>query len=200
MLVVALNGSPQKKGNTSTLLEAALEGARRQKARTELVHISEILKDLKVPFCNQCSTPCEGACSKDNRLGEVFDLLRKADGLLIGSPVYFGTVSGQLKAFWDKTRILRKEKALLNVPGGALSVGAARFGGQENTLNAIFQMMLVQGMTVVGDGFYLEDCGHFGSCAQKPAEEDTKGLERARILGQRVAESAVTLSDLRHRS
>ncbi|MDI6688874.1 MAG: NAD(P)H-dependent oxidoreductase [Actinomycetota bacterium] len=38
---------------------------------------------------------------------EVFNLLKQADGVVLGSPVYFGTVSAQMKAFWDKTRDIR---------------------------------------------------------------------------------------------
>ena len=100
-------------------------------AQTELIHTQEVLKSVKVPFCTVCSAICTGACLKGTLMEEVLQKLREADGLLIGSPVYFGTVSGQLKAFWDKLRCLRSEKKLLNVVGGAVAVGASRFGGQE---------------------------------------------------------------------
>jgi multimeric flavodoxin WrbA len=117
--------------------------------------------------------------------------------VLLGSPVYFGTVSAQLKAFWDKSRILRKEKALLNVAGAAVAVGAARFGGQETTLKALFDMMLVQGMMVVGDGYSDADCGHHGGCGQAPASEDEFAIRRVRITGQRLAEVAAATMDIR---
>lgn len=199
MFIVALNGSPQMNGNTATLLQAALEEVRVRGADTELVHIGEVLKELKTPFCSLCANPCEGRCSQANRLGETFDLLRRANGVLVGSPVYFGTVSGQLKSFWDKTRILRKEKALLGIPGGALTAGAGRYGGQENVLNVIHHMMLVQGMTVVGDGFQEDDCGHFGVCAQSPVSGDPESLKRARVLARRVAEVAAKTTNLREK-
>lgn len=199
MLFVAVNGSPQKEGNTAKLLEQGLTRARQKGVETSLIQVSEVLRDSKHPFCVQCSEPCNGLCFQDNRLGEAYDLLRRADAVLIGSPVYFGTVSAQLKAFWDKTRLLRKEKALLNTVGGVVTAGAARFGGQETTANAIMHMMLVQGMTIVGDGYQEADCGHLGASAQKPAEADENGQRRVRILVDRMLEVAEVTMVLRQR-
>ena len=109
----------------------------------------------------------------------MFDLLRRADGILLGSPVYFGTVSAQLKSFWDKTRLLRREKYLINVVGGALAVGGSRFGGQETTLRALQDMMLCQGMIVVGDAHLEEDAGHQG---RGPAGRHREGSFRHPIV------------------
>lgn len=197
MLVLALNGSPQKEGNTVNMLNAAVESAAKLGAETRILHVSEALKGLSNPFCSNCVPVCEGACFTGTNLEEAYDLLRAADGIIIGSPVYFGTVSAQLKAFWDKSRVLRKEKILVNVVGGALAVGASRFGGQETTLKAIHDLMLVQGMTVVGDGFTDDDAGHQGACAQRPSAEDTTGLSRANVLGRRVAQLAGLTAELR---
>jgi len=199
MLILGLNGSPQKEGNTVNLINSALEGAAGMGAETRMLHVVDALKGIAHPFCNNCTPVCDGLCTKGNNLGEAFDLLRNSDGIIIGSPVYFGTVSAQLKAFFDKSRVLRKEKALVNVVGGAVSVGAARFGGQETTVNAVHDIMLVQGMTVIGDGYIENDAGHQGACAQKPSSEDTFGLTRAGILGRRVAEVAAATMELRKR-
>lgn len=197
MLIIALNGSPNPDGNTAGLLKTALAVAEAEGVETAFLQISEAIKELKNPFCVSCSTICEGKCFKDTKLAEMFDLMRRADGILMGSPVYFGTVSAQLKAFWDKSRFLRKDKALLNVVGGALSVGAARFGGQETTIKVLMDMMLVQAMTLVGDGHVDSDAGHYGSAAQKPSAQDSDGLKRAGILGQRVLEVAKATVALR---
>ncbi|HWI54689.1 MAG TPA: flavodoxin family protein [Desulfobacteria bacterium] len=197
MFIVGLNGSPQKEGNTVNLLNAALDAAAGLGCDTRILHVSEALKGLTTPFCNNCSPVCAGICAKGHNLGEAYDLLRKADGLIIGSPVYFGTVSAQLKGFWDKSRVLRKEKALLNVIGGAVAVGASRFGGQETTVKAIHDMMLVQGMTVIGDGYFADDAGHQGACGQKPSADDVYSTQRAAIMGRRVAQLAKATMELR---
>lgn len=199
MLILGINGSANKDGNTAFLLEEALAAARKTGAETKLLHVVDILDDLDSPFCELCSSPCEGICAEGNKLGEAFDLLRQADGVLMGSPVYFGTVSSQLKAFWDKTRVLRKEKSLLNVVGGAITVAGARFGGQETTLRALHDMMLVQGMIIVGDGLMDYDCGHQGACAHRPAQNDDNGIKRTHILAQHVVEVANATKGLRKR-
>lgn len=197
MYIIGLNGSPQKDGNTALLLKNALQAAKDKGAKIELIHAASCVDGLKNPFCIQCVPVCDNRCIKGTILEEVYNKMRKCDGLLIASPVYFGTVSGQLKAFWDKTRIMRKEKALYNVVGGALAVGASRFGGQETTLAALQEMMLVQGMTVVGDGYAEDDCGHGGAAAQKPSGQDEYGLKRAAVIGRRVAEVALATRGLR---
>ncbi|MGI6145538.1 MAG: flavodoxin family protein [Clostridia bacterium] len=197
MFFVAINGSPNKDGNTVFLLKKGLEQLELMGAQTELIHTQEVLKSVKVPFCTVCSAICTGACLKGTLMEEVLQKLREADGLLIGSPVYFGTVSGQLKAFWDKLRCLRSEKKLLNVVGGAVAVGASRFGGQEGTLRAIHEMMLVQGMTIIGDGQKDNDCGHYGVAAQRPATEDQYAQQRMIIMAKRLFEVSQATQNLR---
>jgi multimeric flavodoxin WrbA len=197
VLIVGINGSPKKEGNTAFLVREGLAAAATAGAETALIQISEAMADQKNPYCTQCSSPCQGVCSRNNRLGEAYDLLRRAGGLLLGSPVYFGSVSAQLKAFWDKGRILRKEKALYNVIGAGVAVGASRFGGQETTLKALFDMMLIQGMMIVGDGFGEADCGHQGGCGQAPAVNDEFAIQRVRLTGRRLAEVAAATMALR---
>lgn len=199
MLILGLNGSPHRDGNTADLLHAALHGAAEAGAETKLLHVVDALQGVSQPFCIVCTPNCEGACSKGNNLGEAFEWMKKADGIIIGSPVHFGTLSAQLKGFWDKTRILRRTKALINVVGGVVSVATCRFGGQETTVSAVHDMMLVQGMTIVGDGVFESDAGHQGACAQKPAANDQNGLTRAAVLGRRVAELAEATMSLRKR-
>jgi multimeric flavodoxin WrbA len=200
MLILAINGSPRPEGSTACVLWSVRQVIESAGAEFIFLQITEVLKGLKAPYCVACSSPCEGKCFQGTLLEETFKLLRRADGMIIGSPVYFSTVSAPLKAFWDRTRSLRREKALLNVAGGAVTVGGARFGGQETTLRAIHDMMLCHGMTVVGDGYLEDDAGHQGVCAQSPAREDEQALKRAQVLAKRVAEVARATQGLRIRS
>jgi len=200
LLIAAINGSPNLDGNTALLLREALSVAGKLGAETRLINVAEVLTDLDQPFCDSCTYPCNAACAEGNKLGEAFTILRRADGLIIGSPVYYGTISGQLAAFWDKTNMLWQDKALLNVVGGAVTVALARFGGQETTLKAIHDLMLVQGMTIVGDGHRDFDCGHHGVCAQQPSGEDVNAIDRARIMARRIVEVAEATRSLRSQS
>ena len=199
MLIIALNGSPRREGNTAYLMNLALETVREAGARGELIHAADVLDSSGAPFCRACASPCPGNCYRNSVLADSYELLRQADGILMGSPVYFGTVSAQLKAFWDKSRKLRSEQALVNTVGAAVTVGAARFGGQETALRALHDMMLIQGMILVGDGHVSADAGHQGTCAQQPAETDQNAAERLRITVRRVVDVAAATAGLRFR-
>ncbi len=188
MYILAVNGSPNRKGNTAFLLQAVLDAAAEEGVEGRLLHVMDAIKGQKMPFCVACSSPCKEACHEQSaELKEACDALEEAAAVILGSPVYFGTVSAQLKAFWDKTRGIRSRKTLVEKPAAAVSVGAARFGGQETTIKALHDMLLIQGMTVVGEGLEDADAGHQGVCGQKPAEEDSYARGRASILGKRLA-------------
>ena len=104
MKVIAFNGSPRKKWNTATLLEKALEGAASQGAETELIH----LYDLNFKGCISCFA-CKtrggrsyGRCAVEDDLTPVFRIIEKADAIILGSPIYFGTVSGEMRSFIER--------------------------------------------------------------------------------------------------
>lgn len=186
MYIIALNGSPNKAGNTAFLLNEVLKECEAEGAETEFIHISEILSSAKTPFCKVCSSPCNQSCYKGTELEEVFDKMIIADAVVIGSPVYFGSVSAQLKAFFDKMRRLRSDKAFVGKPAAAVVCGFTKFGGEEMTVNTIHNMMLVQGMSVVSDAIPGIAAGHFGVCAQAPAQEDERAISRAKVLAKRL--------------
>ena len=199
MKIIGLNGSPNKDGNTKYLLNNVMGNLKILGAETQIIDVGEVLKDQKIPFCTVCSNPCTGMCYKGTALEEAYKLITKADGVVFGSPVYFGTVSAQLKAFIDKARKLRGDKGLYNKVGAGVTVGAAKYGGQETTIKAIHDMMLVQGMIIVGDGYIENDCGHHGVCAQKSASEDDFSKVRSEILAKRIYEVCNATMQLRQK-
>lgn len=199
MLIIGLQGSPRLNSNTFTLLDLALKGAREEGVETEMIFVQKILREQKYPYCVNCVEECTGACYRGTALEEVFELFSRADGIILASPVYYGTISGQIKGLWDKTRRLRNNMMLYNVVGGAISVGRMRFGGQETTLKTMFDMMLVQGMLLTGDGHFSTDAGYHGVCAQEPVAKDMNALKRALAMGKRMAEVAKSTASLRVR-
>ncbi|TYQ15458.1 UNVERIFIED_CONTAM: multimeric flavodoxin WrbA [Acetivibrio alkalicellulosi] len=194
MLIIGLNGSPNKNGNTVFLINSVFDKLKELGAETKIFHIQELLDSAKHNFCIACSNPCSGVCFKNTKLDDAYEELKKADGILFGSPSYFGTVTAQLKAFFDKTRMLRSEKALYNKVAAAVSVGGSKYGGQETTIKALHDIMLVQGMIIVGDGYNEDDCGHHGVCAHRPAEKDDYAIKRANILAKRMFEVCSKMS------
>ncbi len=104
MKVMAFNGSPRKKWNTATLLEKALEGAASKGAEKELIH----LYDLNFKGCISCFA-CKtkggksyGRCAVKDDLTPVFRRIEKADAIILGSPIYFGDVSGEMRSFIER--------------------------------------------------------------------------------------------------
>lgn len=197
MLILGVNGSPRKNGSVSLLMRAALHKAAEMGSETKEIFVTGIMDRQHPPYCIHCQPECDGRCYRGTELEKVFAELSQADGLILGSPVYFGTVSGQLKGFWDKTRKLRSERSLVDTVGGVITAGAARFGGQETTAKALFDMMLIQGMTIVGDGLQERDCGHHGALAASLVEDDHRALDRAKILACRVVNVAEATRKLR---
>ena len=104
MKIMVFNGSPRKKWNTATLLKKALEGAASRGAETELIH----LYDLDYKGCISCFA-CKtiggesyGRCIVQDDLTSVFSRVEQADAIILGSPIYWGTVSGEMKSFMDR--------------------------------------------------------------------------------------------------
>jgi multimeric flavodoxin WrbA len=104
MNVIAINGSPRKKWNTATLLEHALEGAKLAGAKTDLIH----LYDLNYKGCTSCFS-CKlkggksyGKCAMKDGLTPVLERIADADALILGSPIYFGTVTGEMRSFMER--------------------------------------------------------------------------------------------------
>lgn len=188
MYIVALNGSHNKDGNTAFLLSEVLQHCAQAGAQTELISVHEAVMDAKTPFCVNCTTPCAKVCYQGTKLEEAFEKVAKADFVLFGSPVYFGSMTAQMKAFFDKTRAVRADKAWLGKPMAAVAVGASKYGGQEHTIEHIQACAFVSGMTVLGNSSGLS-MGHFGLAAQKPACEDAYALKEAKSLATRIIDT-----------
>jgi len=104
MKVMAVNGSPRKKRNTGTLLEKALEGAVSVGAETELIH----LYDLDFKGCRACYS-CKllggksyGRCAAKDDLLPVLERIEEVDAFILGSPVYFWSMTGAARSFMER--------------------------------------------------------------------------------------------------
>jgi NAD(P)H dehydrogenase (quinone) len=104
-----------------------------------------------------------------------------SDGVIAGSPVYFGSMAAPLKDLFDRLVVVRKSMG--DKVGAAFATGGDPTGGKETTLISIIQALLIYGMIVVGDP--LDASGHYGvACTGSP---DEKIITNARKLGKRVA-------------
>ena len=101
--IYAINGSPRKNGNTAQLLQKALEGAASAGAEVKLIQLA----DLNFSGCRSCfackklANPSPGCVLKDD-LAEILKELLQADGIIMGSPIYFGAETGLYRNFMER--------------------------------------------------------------------------------------------------
>jgi multimeric flavodoxin WrbA len=104
MKVIAFNGSPRKKWNTATLLKKALEGAASKGAQTEIVHLYDF--DFKgCVSCFNCKTKGGknyGKCGYKDELTPVLESIEAVDALILGSPIYLGVATGEMRSFMER--------------------------------------------------------------------------------------------------
>ncbi|HHX23924.1 MAG: flavodoxin family protein [Tepidanaerobacteraceae bacterium] len=193
MLIVGINGSPNMSGSTAFLLDQLSKEIELLNGEFKRINVVDALSDINTPFCTNCNNICDGRCYEGTKLEQSFQVMTKADAIVIASPVYFGSVSGQLKCFFDKTLKLRQERKLIGKIGAAIAVGGARYGGQENTIRTIQGILMIHGMSIISDGSITHGAGHFGIAAQEPAIEDKKAVKRIKILANRIAEEVLDL-------
>ncbi|MBB6215402.1 multimeric flavodoxin WrbA [Anaerosolibacter carboniphilus] len=104
MKVIAFNGSPRKNWNTATLLNHTLEGAASQGAETEFIH----LYDYNYKGCISCFA-CKlkdgknyGRCTVNDDLKSILKKVEEADAIILGSPIYFGMTTGEIRSFLER--------------------------------------------------------------------------------------------------
>ena len=143
-----------RSGNTKRLAEAIAMGVKEVQGVTSLVKpVNDVTKD---------------------------DFI-SSDGIIAGSPVYFGSMAAELKAVFDKFVGVRKKMG--DKVGAAFATSGDLTGGKETTILSIIQAFLIYGMIVVGDP--LDATGHYGvACAGFP---DDATLANGKKLGKRVA-------------
>jgi multimeric flavodoxin WrbA len=202
--IIGINGSPRKGKNTATMLEMALDAAQAEdEVETELIELSDY-KILPCIGCNHCLR--ENRCSQEDEdeMAKLAKKLLEADGIILGSPVYLQTVSGQMKTFMDRTRWLKMTKTMLSGKvGGALAHAALRSGGQEMTNAVLISFMMSHGMVAVGpteDQGAIFSLGAVGSMWEsqegekvkwrRSVELDDVGVETSKALGRNVAKLA----------
>ena len=112
-----------------------------------------------------------------------------SDGIIAGSPVYFGTMAAEIKEIFDRFVGIRNKMG--NKIGAAFATGADESGGKETTIISIIQAMLIYGMIIVGDP--LDASGHYGiACIGNPNEKISMNAMK---LGKRVALLTKRLND-----
>ena len=180
MKVVAFNGSPRKDGNTAILINHVFTELKKEGIETELVQLSE--KPLHGCIaCDKCGVNKDRRCSvKDDAANEYIEKMLGADGIILGSPVYFQDVTTEMKALIDRTGyVSRANGRMFENKIGASLVSLRRSGG-ISSLDTMNHFFLAGQMSIVGRGIA------FGR-KKGEVEKDDEGIALVELLGQRMA-------------
>ncbi len=196
MKIIGVNCSPRKGQSTYQALEISMGGIREKypEITTEIIELAG--RDIQgCVGCGACKK--ELKCQIDDDFNSLIPQLADQEiiGMIIGSPVYLGTMTSQCKAFLDRSCSLRRNGFLFrNRVGAVLAVGGIRNGGQELTIQAVQASLLIHDMVIVSDG---NDTAHFGgtlwNAADKGLDSDEFGVKLAKNVGLRVAEVAMMM-------
>lgn len=183
MLVLGISGSPRPKGNTAYAVQHALEVIAGEGLDTEYVSLA----GMEIAFCNGCwGCRATHTCVIDDDMTAIYEDIRRCDGLLLGSPVYMGMITGQLKTLMDRTVLFRVGGTfeLSGKVGAGIACGGFRNGGQELVLQNIHTYLLQQDMLAVSDG---PPFSHSGAAIAGMAEQDDLGLRTVENVARRLA-------------
>jgi len=183
MNVVAFNGSPRKKGNTAGALNTVLAELENAGIKTELIQAGGE-KILGCRSCFTCVKKRDERCAlEDDPVNEWIQRMKKADGILLGSPVYFSGVSGTMKSFLDRAFfVAATNNSMLRHKVGA-SVAAVRRSGGLPTMNTLNHYILYSEM--------IMPCSNYWNVAHgmNPGEmeKDGEGKQIMEVLGRNMA-------------
>ena len=178
--ILGITASAQKKGGeTEKALDFALKFFDNQKFEIDQFSLSK----LNISFCtacNFCNQNLGQCCIKDD-VANLNQKMREADAIIFASPVYFGCISAQLKAIFDRTLPLRRDNfALRDKICSGIAVGRSRNGGQELVLSQIQTFANIHGMIYVGDD------SHFGGTVAADFDTDEFGQSTIEGLARKI--------------
>ena len=159
-------------------MKEALAAARESGAETELLRIPA----MQIAPCDGCMTCHQsGECKIKDDMQKVYGKMLAADGIILGSPVYFWSVSSQTKALMDRTYALRYPNHRLNNKVGGAIVATGR-RGSVTALSIINNFFLGHDMIISGLGIsgYGTDKGE--------VKKDKRAIEGARSLGRHIVQ------------
>lgn len=177
MKVLLLNGSPHEKGCTNRALLEVAGALNGEGIETEIIHIG----NQAIHGCIAC-----GKCAQAGRcifgsdpVNDVLDKMEQADGLVVGSPVYYASANGSLYAFLD--RLFYAGKSFAFKPAAAVT--SARRAGTTATLDTLNKYFTIAQMPVVSSRYWNMVHGS----TPEDVEQDLEGLQTMRVLGKNMA-------------
>ena len=175
--VLLLNGSPHTNGCTARALEEMIKVFSDEGVETEVIQVGG--KDIR--GCVSCGY-CEknGKCVVNDLVNEVAPKLEEADGLVVGSPVYYGSPNGTILSFMD--RLFYSTSFSKHLKVGAAVVSCRR-GGNTATFDALNKYFTISGMPVASSTYWNQVHGF----SREDVEKDLEGLQTMRNLARNMS-------------
>ena len=180
MKVVAFNGSPRKDGNTFTLIGHVFRELENERIETELIQLSE--KQIHGCIaCYKCFENRDQRCAvKKDAANDYIEKMSKAEGIILGSPVYFSNVTPETKALIDRAGFVSIANGGMYKKKVGATVIAVRRTGAIHTLDTMDHFFLSAEIIIAGRGI------GFGR-EKGEVEKDEEGIQQVKALGQRMA-------------
>ena len=178
MKVLLINGSPHAQGNTALALGESARELEKLGVQTETMHIGN--KDIRGCIsCGSCANT--GKCVFNDAVNEAAAKLAEADGLIVGSPVYYASPNGTLLSFLD--RLFFSTQGLDKRMKAGASVVVCRRGGASASFDALNKYFTSCGMPVVSSQYWNSVHG----LTPGEAAQDGEGLQTMRTLARNMA-------------
>ncbi len=183
MKVVAFNGSARKDGNTALLIRRVLQVLEAEGIETELIQLA----GEHISGCNACrtcySTENKRCVIEDDNVNAYIQKMIEADGIILGSPVYFSMMTPELKGLMDRAfYVARANSDMFKRKVGAAVVAVRRAGGMP-TFDAINHFFLISQMIVPASSYWNIGIGR----KKGDVEGDEEGLKIMEDLGKNMA-------------
>lgn len=175
--VLLLNGSPHANGCTARALEEMVNVFSQEGVDTEVIQVGN--QDIR--GCVSCGF-CEknGKCVFNDLVNEVAEKFKDADGLVVGSPVYYGSPNGTILSFMD--RLFYSTSFSKHLKVGA-AVTSCRRGGNTATFDALNKYFTISGMPVASSTYWNQVHGF----SREDVEKDLEGLQTMRNLARNMS-------------
>lgn len=183
MKVVGFNGSPRKKGNTACSLNTVFAELENAGIETQMIHVGkEKIQGCKA--CYSCVKKQNEKCAiDDDPVNEWIQVMKSADGILLGSPVHFSGVAGTMKSFLDRTFFVSSVNGGLFRHKAGASVAAVRRSGGLPTVNTLNHYITYSEMIMPTSNYW--NVAHGANPGEM--EQDAEGKQIMAVLGRNMA-------------
>jgi len=183
MKVIAFNGSARKDGNTAIMIKQVFGELEKEGIETEMVQFSG--KQIRGCIaCYKCFENKDQRCAvKTDIVNDCIEKMLEADGIILGSPTYFASVSAELKALIDRAGLVAKANDEMFSRKVGAAVVAVRRGGSIHAFDSMNHFFLISGMIIPGSCYWNMSFG----LEKGEVEKDQEGLQTMQTLGQNMA-------------